>query len=176
VSRPLPPIALPASLAGAAARPVALSAQETHYFTRFGGAAAKAVYGSNALLVVRSTAPLRHLHGPDECLAGSGHRVERRGVVSYPYASAIYRSVAPDGRAWRVAVSFVSDDGAIATSIAETVWRWLKQPRTAWSAIERISPWDAEARDIADFDLAVGQALDLAIVVTQASHPQGGRP
>jgi len=53
------------------------------------------------------------------------------------------RSVDPEGRAWRVEASFVSDRGHAATSVSEVVWLWLEAPDSTWSLVERITPWSA---------------------------------
>ena len=71
VARPMPPIALPSVISGQRAIRRELSEQEQSYFIRYGGAAASAGYGSNGLLVVTTSAPLRHLHGPEECLTAT---------------------------------------------------------------------------------------------------------
>ena len=114
-------IDLPERLAGYRARPIALAAIERSYFVQYGGAAAKAGYGPNNLLIVRTSAPLRHLHTPDECLRGLGLDVEYLGVTYTPVPTAIYRARAKDGQAWLVHVSFVSDTGRITSNIAEAV-------------------------------------------------------
>jgi exosortase/archaeosortase family protein len=152
---------LPRYLAGSAASPLSLSDAESQYFTQFGGGAAKALYGDSVLLLVRTTSPLRHLHAPDECLAGSGHSVRFAGVEYGRMPSAVYDSTAPDGRRYRVAVTFLSADGRVATSVAEVVRYWLEAPGVAWTAVQRISAWDAAAVDRQRFDAAVGAALEI---------------
>ena len=79
-------------LAGMNARPVPLLAKEKAYFLKYGGSAQKASYGPHQLLVVRTSAPLRHLHAPDECLRGLGMKVQYLGVRHSPVPSAIYRA------------------------------------------------------------------------------------
>ncbi len=161
VGAPMEPIVLPRVLAGTAAQPVPLSQREADYFTAFGGSAAKARYGDKTLLVVSTSAPLRHLHAPDECLRGAGYEVERLGIDHGVLPGALYRATDPDGRVWRVRVSYVSDDGRRANSISEAVWYWLSSPHATWTAVERISPWDAPPADDARFDLAVAHSLAL---------------
>jgi hypothetical protein len=157
------PPELPLQLDGRTAVPQPLSPREQAYFTRFGGGAVKARYGAETLLVVRTTSPLRHLHAPDECLAGSGHRVRRAGVDFDGLPSAVYRSEAPDGRVWRVAVTFVSEEGEIATSVAEVVWQWLRRPRVGWTELQRLSDWDLPAAERSRFDATLVRAFDISL-------------
>jgi exosortase len=158
---PMAPVALPASLAGRPIAPRALSSREAEYFTLHGGAAACASYGEQSLLVVRTTAPLRHLHAPDECLAGAGHRVQLLSVVRGTPSAAVYRSVAPDGSTSRVRVTFASDRGQVATSVAEVTWWWLRDPGATWTSIQRASPWSTPPTQDQMFDAAVAAALDV---------------
>ena len=162
--------ALPTALGGWTSNPEPLSAVEQAYFTRYGGAASRASYGPYGLLLVSTSAPLRHLHAPDECLRGSGFAVRYVGVSRGALPSAIYRSVDDQGRRWRVAVSYVSSDGAWATSVAEAVWHWLSQARRGetWTLVERIAPWDTPETDLIAWDFTVARALDLT--------PQSGAP
>lgn len=148
---------------------VPLSVGEAQYYTRWGGFAQKRVYGDDrgdamTALLVRTRSPLRHLHGPDVCLRGAGHDVTRLGVLPGAVPVVLYKSVAPDGRAWRVEASFVSDHGVTATSVSEVVWRWLESPGATWSLIERITPWNtcesAPGRCRA-FEAALLASLDL---------------
>jgi hypothetical protein len=157
------PIVLPDRIDGRLASPVALSAQEAAYFVQYGGAAAKADYGSASLLVVRTSSPLRHLHAPDECLRGLGFSVDYLGLRHAPAPTALYRATAPDGQIYRIEVSFVSDDGQTAASVAHAVWIWLHQPQTVWTAIQRITPWDADAADRDRFERGVIAAFDLPV-------------
>ena len=93
---------LPITLAGVAGQGSPLSPQEHTYFTRYGGGAARGIYDSLGLLIVETSAPLRHLHAPDECLTGLGHRVEYRGPQYDVLPTAVYRSTDPDGNVWRI--------------------------------------------------------------------------
>jgi exosortase/archaeosortase family protein len=161
VSAPAPPPALPLYLDGEAARPEPLSEKEQEYFTLFGGGAARARYGESALMLVSTSSPLRHLHAPDECLAGSGLDVSFQGVDRRAMPSAVYRAVAPDGVSYRVAVTYVSATGDMVPSVAEVVWRWLQTPAT-WSAVHRVTPWEESSESPYRFDDAVARALDLA--------------
>jgi exosortase/archaeosortase family protein len=162
VARPLPAPQLPGHIATFAAQPGALTAhQEQTYFTRYGGGAARAAYGPYGLLVVSTSAPLRHLHSPEECLAGGGHAVRYLGQTRSPLPSAIYRSTDPQGRVWRVTVSYVSERGEWTPHVAEAVWRWLQAPGATWRMIQRIAPWELPAAAVENFDVAVWRALDL---------------
>lgn len=172
VARALPAPVLPGALGEWTSNPAPLSALEQAYFTRYGGAAARAAYGPHGLLLVSTSAPLRHLHAPDECLRASGHAVRYVGVRQGALPTAIYRSVDPDGRRWRVSVSYVASDGAWATSVAEAAWRWLHAAPAAaqtWTMVQRIAPWDLPEADVAAWDAAVARALDLPV---QAGRPE----
>lgn len=72
-----PPIApaLPRLIADQLAEPQQLTPIETHYFTAYGGTAAKAAYGLLGLNLVSTRAPLRHLHSPETGLLGMGYKV-----------------------------------------------------------------------------------------------------
>ncbi len=161
VARPLPAPQLPGYIAVFAAQPGVLTTQERDYFTRYGGGAARAAYGPYGLLVVSTTAPLRHLHAPEECLAGAGHAVRYLGQTGGPIPSAVYRSTDPQGRVWRVTVTYVSERGEWTPHVAEAVWRWLQAPGTTWRMIQRIAPWELPADAAETFDVAVWRALDL---------------
>lgn len=156
-------VTAPFSIGVARAAPLPLTARERAYFEQYGGAAVKAAYGQHALMLARTTSPLRHLHAPDECLRGLGFRVSYLGMRFAPVPSAQYRAIAPDGRAYRVEVSFISDRGHRAASVSEAVWFWLADRRTVWTAIQRISPETASAGERAAFDAGVFAALDLPI-------------
>jgi len=184
VARRSDPPALPGWIDGWHARPVPLSDREKAYFTRFGGGASRAGYGANALMLVRTTAPLRHLHAPDECLTGAGHEVRflttlhaglsdaGGGPATLPVA--VYHSTAPDGRAYRILVTFVSDRGEIATSVAEAVWRWLRTPDAAWTQVQRIVPAETPPEALFRWEVAVRTALDLPGAAPEARP--SGRP
>ena len=162
---------LPASLGARVGEAVALDPVEQRYSARHGGQAEKRVYRSpdgpaTHVLRVRTNAPLRHLHDPADCLRGAGHTVTRQGVTRDAQPSVVYRSVDPDGRAWRVEASFVSDRNQRATGVSEVIWRWLEEPAVAWSLVERITPWPHCERDrgpCRDFDAALFRALDLPL-------------
>ncbi|HCB14997.1 MAG TPA: hypothetical protein DEP36_15730 [Gammaproteobacteria bacterium] len=79
----------------------------------------------------------------------------------------MYRSTDPQGRVWRVAVSYVSERGEQAIHVAQAVWLWLQAPGTAWRMIERITPWELPVDAAETFDSAVWRALD----VTPPPHP-----
>ena len=161
VARAQPMPALPGYLAGEVGETSALTTLEHNYFTRYGGGAARATYGEHALLLVQTSAPLRHLHAPDECLRGQGHTVRYLGRTSGQTPTALYRSTGPDGHEWRVAVSFISDRGHRTSSVGHAVWHWLKRRDTTWTMVQRISPWNTSASAIEQFDAHVVRALDL---------------
>ena len=171
VARPQPAPQLPGYIAVFAAQPGTLTAQEQTYFTRYGGGAARAAYGPYGLLVVSTSAPLRHLHAPEECLAGTGHAVRYLGQTAGPMPSAVYRSTDPQGRVWRVTVSYVSEHGEWTAHVAEAVWRWLQAPGTTWRMIQRIAPWELPVEATATFDVAVWRALDLPVSQTLSQLP-----
>ena len=154
-------IDLPSYLAGFGARKLSLLPREKTYFTKYGGAAQKAVYGPNQLLVVRTSAPLRHLHAPDECLRGLGMKVTYLGVSHDPTPSAVYSLESATGTRYLVNVTFVSDQGHVTTNVAEAVWRWLQNPESTWSSVQRISPIGAGSRARNVFDRAVFAALEI---------------
>jgi hypothetical protein len=168
VSRAAAPRSLPAHLGPLSGEPVPLSKSERLYYARYGGQADKRTYRDAegtplTVLRVHTGSPLRHLHGPDRCLLGAGHRVTRLGVVRGSAPSVLYRSVAPDGAAWRVEASFMSDDGRFATGVSEVVWLWLERPDVAWSLIERITPWSLCASEPAlchDFERSLFRSLE----------------
>lgn len=177
VSAPVTPRPLPANLGARIGEAVPTSDLERRYFERYGGSVSKRSYHHphdgtrHVALLVRTAAPLRHLHGPDQCLIGAGHTVTRLGVRHASGAAAaatlptvVYRSVAPDGRVWRVEASYLDDAGHTAASVSEVLWRWLQAPH-AWSLVERISPWQLCEQDPArcsGFDADLFGALELA--------------
>ena len=164
VSRVVPHSELPLSLAGHIKQELSLSDLEQRYFVRYGGAATRAVYGPFVLLKVQTTAPLRHLHSPDECLTAAGHQVRYLGLRHDEAATSVYRSVAPDGAAWRIEVSYVSQSGQRASNVAEAIWRWLGAPGQTWSMVQRVSPWHMSAAERSPFHDAVNAAFDLTPV------------
>ncbi len=161
VSAPFPDLRLPHSMGGAVGVELPLSAREAAAYTAHGGSAVRARYSDHSVLIVRTSSPLRHLHAPEECMTALGARVERLGVSNDNLPSAIYRVRHPDGVVYRVAVTFFASDGTIATSVAEAVFHWLRNPNTTWTGVQRVAPWHiAEAsgwlveRDVAAvFDL-----------------------
>ncbi len=154
-------ISLPAFLNGHIKTPVNLLPKEKLYFTKFGGTAVKAAYGTHSLLVVKTSAPLRHLHAPEECLRGLGMKVQYKGISYQSLPTAVYKVTTPEGESFRVAVSFISDSGEVTSNISEAIWRWLKQPDSIWSEVQRISPWNLNNIEHTKWDEAVITALDI---------------
>ena len=169
VARAAEAVELPLAIEGYQRRPVPLSTREEQFFTQFGGWAAKAEYGPHGLLVTRTTSPLRHLHAPDDCLRGLGFEVQYLGAVFEPIPTAVYRAIAPDGRRYRIDVSFVSDQGAVTTNVSTAVWLWLQGEARAWTAVQRISPEAMPLPQQARFTNGVLAALDLAQATTIAT-------
>lgn len=137
--------ALPHQIYGFESVELPLSDVERAYFAAYGGAAEKRAYTDehgavHVAVLVRTTSPLRHLHGPDRCLVGAGHEVERLGVRPGLVPTVVYRSRAPDGRRFLVEVVFLSERGETAASVSEVAWRWLSRPGTAWTLVERVHP------------------------------------
>ncbi len=161
VSRPGIKVSLPMIINNHEAIPSALLQKEKAYFTQYGGAAAKASYGNNALLLVQTSSPLRHLHSPDECLRGLGFEVRHVGISYDTIPTAVYKATTPDGQSYRIAVSFISDQDHITSNVSEAVWRWMQKPNSVWSAIQRISPWEQDDSLTSQWDLAVLTALDI---------------
>lgn len=164
VAEPAVPRSLPLAIGGEVGRPVALTAREHAFFTQFGGWAAKAAYGEHGLMLVSTSSPLRHLHAPEDCLRGLGFEVAYLGTVYEPVPTAHYRAIAPDGRRYQVAVSFVSDRGEMVPNVATAVWRWLQGDARRWTAIQRITPEDAAPVAHAAFTDGVLAALDLSAI------------
>ena len=163
ISDPFPELSLPHTVAGVVGLPVPLTERETAVYNAHGGTAIRARYGAHTLLAVRTSSPLRHLHSPEECLRALGAEVTRLGVSYEGVPAAVYRIIHPDGEVYRVAVTFLGSDGTVATSVAEAVFHWLRNPNTTWTAVQRIAPWDiAEAHGwLVDRELAA--AFDLPI-------------
>ncbi len=157
------PLVVPSMLNSAHAQGIPLLPKEAAYFTQYGGSAQKAQYGDHGLMLVRTSAPLRHLHAPDECLRGLGMKVEYKGVDYAGIPTAIYKATDPLGQSYRIAVSFISEDqSVITTNVAEAVWLWMNGEHTTWTAVQRISSWDAAPGSTAQFDHAVIAALELS--------------
>jgi exosortase/archaeosortase family protein len=132
---------LPLYLAGHQRIDLPLTDMETDYYTQYGGSAARASYGPFALLVVETTSPLRHLHDPALCMRGMGYDVRFIGT-HLSSAISFYRatSSADPESEHIVEVSYVSEDGRFAGSIAEVVWTWFRHPGTRWQMIQKIIP------------------------------------
>jgi exosortase/archaeosortase family protein len=163
VSRDMTPPSLPRVVNGQVGESLALNPQEARYFSVYGGGAARTRYGEHVLLTVSTTSPLRHLHAPDECLAGAGHRVRYLGKTEGTLTSAVYKSVDPNGRKWRVNVTFISNKGHMTTNVAHAVWLWLQDRELEWTMLQRIAPWSLALEADARFDQALARVFDLPI-------------
>ncbi len=167
VSAPTAALAAPLEIGAYRGARQPLSPKETLYVARFGGAASKTYYrgpgSTHALVLVRTRSPLRHLHGPDECLIGAGHTVKLIGVRPDDQ-TAVYQSRAPSGDVYRVEVSYYASDGRRASSPAEVIWSAFQRSGATWTMVERISPWEqcqSDGTPCADFDRSLALALDL---------------
>ncbi len=140
-----------------------LSPDEQIYFTRYGGSAAKASYGPYGLLIVSTSAPLRHLHTPLECLSGIGHKVRYVTSIYGHLPTAIYHSIDPQGQQWSIRVTFVADNGMTTPYVSEAVWQWLQNRNMNWTMVQRIAPFDMLNKEIEEWDIAVSRALELPI-------------
>ena len=147
--------------------PSPLLPKEKAYFTQYGGSAAKGSYGENGLLLIKTSSPLRHLHAPDECLRGLGFDVQHIGISYDTVPTAVYKATSVDGVSYRIAVTFISNKGHITSNVSESVWRWMQEPDSVWSAVQRISPWDKEGTSASQWDRAVLAALDINISPNQ---------
>ena len=174
VSRPLAEIQLPLALEGHVGRPQGLTAMESAYFEQYGGQARKALYGKMALTLVQTSSPLRHLHAPDDCLRGLGYRVEFLGTRFSPVPTALYRATGQQGDSWHVAVTFTSDRGDATSSVAEAIWQWIAHPKTRWSSVQRITPWQMNGWERDALENATVAALDMAVppLATAFNNPQ----
>jgi hypothetical protein len=160
---------LPANLGAWPGEGLDLSAQERAYFDSFGGSVSRRAYrrpggAMHSVLLVTSSAPLRHLHEPEECLAWAGFRLERLGLRPGRVPTVLWKATGPDGAAWRVEASYASESGEGAASLPEVVWRWMARPEAAWSLVERVSPWslcETDPRPCRHFDRVLFAALDL---------------
>ncbi len=154
---------LPAFIGNEAAVPGNLLPQERHYFTQYGGGAAKASYGPFGLLVVSTSAPLRHLHTPIECLSGAGHEVRYVTSTYEHLPTAIYHSTDPQGRQWLIRVTFFNENGMMTPYISEAVWQWLQNRNVNWTMVQRIAPFYSQKEERDEWDVAVARALELPL-------------
>jgi exosortase O len=163
VARPNIKISLPTMIDNHKGIPSPLLPKEKIYFTQYGGAAAKASYGNNGLMLIQTSSPLRHLHSPDECLRGLGFEVQHVGISYDTIPTAVYKATTTEGQSYRIAVSFISDQDHHTSNVSEAVWRWVQEPDTVWSAVQRISPWEQDVSITHRWDRAVLAALDIDI-------------
>jgi exosortase/archaeosortase family protein len=169
-SRKFASVSLPKLLNGVVQQPVPLSLKESDYFVKFGGQAVKGNYGENTLLLVKTSSPLRHLHHPADCLKGLGFQVTYLGVHDDSIPSANYVASAPNGKQWRVVVSFVSNAGDYKTSVSEVIWDWFQHPQKDWTEIQRISPLNSSSEDQVHWEKSVISSLHLP--PPKVSHSQ----
>ena len=161
VARPNIKISLPLMIDNHMGVPSPLLPKEKTYFTQYGGAAAKASYGDNGLLMIQTSSPLRHLHSPDECLRGLGFAVQHVGISYDTIPTAIYKATTAEGQNYRIAVSFISDQKHITSNVSEAVWHWMQKRNSVWTAVQRISPWEQDELLTHRWDRAVLTALDI---------------
>ena len=169
VAKPDIKILLPMMIDNQEGVPSPLLPKEKIYFTQYGGAAAKASYGNNGLLLIQTSSPLRHLHSPDECLRGLGFEVQHVRISYDTIPTAVYKATTVEGQSYRIAVSFISDQGHHTSNVSEAVWRWVQEPGSVWSAVQRISPWEQDTTITRQWDRAVLAALDINIAQRPAS-------
>jgi exosortase O len=169
VAKPNIKVSLPMMIDNEEGVPSPLLPKEKVYFTQYGGAAAKASYGNNGLMLIQTSSPLRHLHSPDECLRGLGFEVQHVGVSYDTIPTAVYKATTAEGQSYRIAVSFVSDQGHHTSNVSEAVWRWVQEPGSVWSTVQRISPWEQDTTITRQWDRAVLAALDINITQRPAT-------
>lgn len=93
---------------------------------------------------------------------GLGYSIEFLGTRFAGAPTAIYRATGQNGDQWHVAVTYKSNLGHVTSNVAEAIWHWLANPKSSWSSIQRITPWqmNAKAREvletatIASFDIS----------------------
>lgn len=153
-------VELPDELLGRLERPQPLEPIEREYFDRAGGRAARASYGPHELLVVETSTPLRHLRDPNEWLGDADYAVEPLGRTDGRLPAISWRVEAPNGRVWRLDVTFVSERGRTTKSVAEATWYWLQAPTTNWRAIHRFHPLAASPSRVATFDHRIAEFLE----------------
>lgn len=174
VSRKNLSIEMPMILGSEFAEEQALLPKEHSYFTQYGGSAKKARYADQNLMVIKTSAPLRHLHAPDDCLRGLGMDVEYRGVDYSPLPTAIYKATDEQGTAFRVAVTFVSsNEKYMTTNISEAIWRWIKNPDEDWMAVQRISYWNNDPIKNKQFDHAIMASFELPQTLLALNQTNG---
>ena len=156
------PLELPAQLAGHSQQPRATNDVERRYFERYGGRVLVADYGPHTLLVVETNAPLRHLHTPEQWLGDAGFSVQKLGHTPGLLPADTYRIDRTErGEGRRLDVTYVSDSGHIATSVAEAIWYWLSAPGTTWRAYIRFHPPDTAPSRRAAFDTQLSQFFSI---------------
>ncbi len=168
VSEEITAAALPMNLGDRLGQALPLTDEESAYFDAYGGRVERRVYadsrGTHAALLIQTTQPVRHLHSPANCLRGTGHTVTRLGIRPDRLPTTVWKTVDPDGLAWRVETSLVSATGIGAETVSEVVWHWMREPETTWMLVERVSPWglcDSDPEQCAAFDAELFATIDL---------------
>ena len=169
VSAHVEPLQMPMILGERISEPRASTAMEDAWVATWGGALVGRSYVDadgvpHTAVALTTTAPVRHLHGVDACLRGAGHQVERIAHLPTPLPTTVWRSTDPSGAQWRVATTFIAADGTVASTPSEVALRWLQDPGTAWTRLDRITPWaacEAEGARCRAFDADLVAALDL---------------
>ncbi len=159
-SSSLIPPDIPLVAAGFLARDEALTPLEKRYFEQYGGGARRAAYGPYGLLLVRTASPLRHLHDPNKCFTAMGFAVDRVGT-DFERMATIYAVRSPAGPRYEVHVTYISDAGRVATSIAEVVWRWLEAPEVRWTMVQRVVPVTVQNDGVHEWHAAINRAFNL---------------
>ncbi|WP_170423340.1 exosortase T [Ruegeria arenilitoris] len=156
--------AMPGQIYGYRAQNVPLTPLEATYFETYGGQAQKAQFGPLGLNVVSTRAPLRHLHAPEICLRGLGYKVRFLGTRYAGAPTAYYKAIGPGGDRWRVAVSYVSEDGYVTPSVGEAIWHWMAGSGGTWSSVQRITPWQLDPKTGAALEAAALASLDVQLI------------
>ncbi|MEZ4459826.1 MAG: exosortase T [bacterium] len=160
VSKPVAAPQVPSFVAGFLAKPQGLTPLEQSYFTAYGGGASRATYGPFGVLLVRTSSPVRHLHSPEECMAGAGWDVQRIGVTGAAHPGATWR-IARDGQTHVVRATYVSNHGQHVATLEHAIWMWLADPTHVWTAVERTYPPGADEATREAFDHEVFHRLNI---------------
>jgi len=166
ISEEITEAALPLNLGTRVGESLPLTDEEAAYFDAYGGRVERRRYDTHSALLIQTTQPVRHLHSPANCLRGTGHAVTRLGIRPDSLPTTVWKTVDPQGLAWRVETSLVSAGGIGAETVSEVVWHWMREPHTTWMLVERVSPWElceAEPTRCSAFDAELFATIDLEI-------------